>query len=125
MQERLFPDWLDEYMESSYVPTEDDLNRFRGEIKKKQKEYEDVYRPIRNKIIAHKDFSLIGKSDDLFGKTNIGKIEEILKFLNQLSEVFFDLIYNGNLRRICDAKFDEESFVKEDIQDMLEKLIKT
>ena len=118
------PVWLENYIDDAFVPSEIDLTKFRGEIAKRQRIYEDVYRPIRNNIIAHKDASFVGKSEELFNKTNIGEIEGMLKFLYQFDQVFFQLIHNGRIQRLEDVIFDEEEYVKRDVHDMLLKLIK-
>jgi len=48
--------WLDEYIEKSYQPNKEDFLKLKGEVSKKQKRYELIYRPIRHKVFAHKEF---------------------------------------------------------------------
>ena len=67
------PDWLNVYIEKAYVPVEADFQRLRGEVSKQQKIYEDVYRPIRHRVIAHKEAATIESVSELFGKTNRSK----------------------------------------------------
>lgn len=115
--------WLNEYIESSYQPYKKDFQKLRGEISKKQRQYEAIYRPIRNKVIAHKEFESMECVDKLFGKTNIGDIQELLKFLHQIECIIFDLLYNGKLSKIGDHKFNEvEILVEDDISKLLSKL---
>jgi len=112
--------WLGSYLEKAYEPTEDDFQRLRGEITKHKKIYEEIYRPIRNKVIAHKDQKTIGIQGELYEKTNIGEIEEILNILFQVKEVVFQLLYNGKLYNIGDFKFKEEERVVTDAEKMLD-----
>jgi hypothetical protein len=54
-------EWLDTYMADAHVPTDNDFQKLRGELSKRQKQYEEIYRPIRNKIFVHKDADWIYK----------------------------------------------------------------
>ena len=47
------PDWLKKYIDEAYVPSERDFQLLRGELSKHQKQYEEIYRPIRNAVFAH------------------------------------------------------------------------
>jgi len=47
--------WLDEYIEKSYQPNKEDFLKLKGEVSKRQKRYESIYKPIRHKIFAHKE----------------------------------------------------------------------
>jgi len=116
------PDWLGEYLSDAYVPCESDFQRLRGETSKRQKQYEEIYRPIRNKIIAHKEQQTIETADDFFGKTSIGQIEEILNFLFQVQSIIFQLFFNGRLCSIGDFTFDEDNYVQDDVEGMLRRL---
>ena len=49
------PKWLNKYINNAYVPTEKDFQRIKGETSKFQSQYVKIYRPIRNKVIAHKE----------------------------------------------------------------------
>ena len=101
---------------------EKDFQILRGETSKKQKEYEDVYKPIRNQIIAHKDKQIIESVDELFGKTSVGQVEGILQFLYQIEMIVFELLANGHLSRIGDFTSNKEAYVKKDIACLLKSL---
>jgi len=111
--------WLDEYIENAYEPTEDDFQKLRGAITKHKKIYEKIYRPIRNKVIAHKDQETISVQEELYKKTDIGEIEDILNILFQVKEVVYQLLHNGRLCNIGDFKFNEEDYVVTDAEKML------
>lgn len=89
------PEWLDEYIDAAYVPDINDFQRLRGELSKHRKIFEQVYRPIRHKLIAHTDKKFIGKADDLWKETNIVEIEELMKFLHDLQCTLFEQYQNG------------------------------
>jgi hypothetical protein len=98
--------WLDEYIEKSYQPNKKDFLKLKGEISKKQKRYELIYKPIRDKIFAHKEVKEIKHEDELFKKANIGEMQDLLCFLYQIERIIFQLLYNGNLMNIGDFKFN-------------------
>ncbi len=116
------PDWLNEYLKEAYVPSEKDFQRLKGETSKYQKDYEAIYRPIRNKLIAHKEKQTMENVNELFGKTNISQIEDFLSFLYQIENIVSDLLFNGRLAGIGHYTFKEEDFVAKDISSLLAKL---
>lgn len=116
------PDWLKKYIEKAYVPSEIDFQRLRGELSKRQKQYEEIYRPIRNEVFAHRDAASMDNVEGLFGKTRIDVIEELLSFLYQIQEVVFQLLWNGKLREIGDFEYGEEEFVVDDVRELLVRL---
>lgn len=116
------PDWLDEYMRNTYQPKKSDFLRLKGEVSKQQKIYIDIYRPIRNKVLAHKETATIGNADELFGRTNIGQIQDFIYFLNQIENIVFDLLHNGTLNKIGDYKFSEDERIHSDVEALLKKL---
>jgi hypothetical protein len=116
------PEWLDGYLAEAYVPREKDFQLLRGETSKYQREYETVYRPIRNKVIAHKDRQAIDIIDKLFEKTGIEHIQQLLMFTYQIERVVFELLHNGKLTKIGDHYFDEEDYVQKDVVALLQRI---
>lgn len=116
------PRWLDEYMKDTCEPSAEDFQRLRGAVTKRRKLYEKTYRPIRNKVIAHKEIATINNVGELFSKTNIGQIQDFLWVLYQIEQVIFHLLHNGRLTPVGHYKFNEEQRVIEDAKSLLEKL---
>lgn len=116
------PSCLNKFIEESYAPVEKDFQMLRGETSKKQKEYEDIYRPIRHKIIAHTDKKTIDNAQDLFKKTNVEQIEGILQFLYQIEMIVYCLFENGELSKIGDFFYKEKDYVQKDIESLLNML---
>ena len=116
------PDWLKKYIDEAYVPSEKDFQRLRGEVSKRQKQYEEIYRPIRNEVFAHRDAASMDNVEELFGKTRVDEIEVLLSFLYQIQEVIFQLLRNGELRKIGDFEYSEEEHVVDDIRALLVQL---
>lgn len=95
-------DWLDEYVAKAHAPTSKDFQLIRGEVSKHQAQYEAIYRPIRNQVFAHKEAGSMDNVQNLFGKTKISDIEQLLWFLLQVQELVSQLLNNGELRKIGD-----------------------
>jgi DNA-binding ferritin-like protein len=114
--------WLDEYIEKSYQPNQEDFLKLKGEVSKRQKRYELIYKPIRHKVFAHKEFKEIKYIDRLFKKAKIGEIQDLLCFLYQIERIIFQLLYNGDLMNIGDFTFNEEELVMKDITGLLDKI---
>jgi hypothetical protein len=108
------PEWLPEYIAKAYKPTAEDFNRLRGEVAKRRRVFEEVYRPIRHKLIAHNDKEYMDKADELWAETNIQELEEIIWFLHDLKETMFNTFHNGSkpdlIGREPDIDFYERDF---------------
>lgn len=118
------PDWISEYMKNAYEPSKKDFQYLRGEVSKKHKEYEQIYKPIRHKVFAHADLKAITDKQYFFAQTSIDGTEEILAFLYQIEMIIFQLLYNGRLCKIGDFNYDEEQYHLRDINSLLSSLKK-
>ena len=114
--------WLDEFIEKSYQPNKEDFLKLKGEVSKREKRYELIYKPIRHKIFAHKELKEIKCVDELFKKAKIGEIQDLLCFLYQIKMIIFELLYNGSLMNIGYFTFNEEELVMKDIAGLLDKI---
>lgn len=113
---------LTKYIKKADVPEEVDFRKLRGELSKRQKHYREIYRPIRNKILAHKDSSMLDTKDTLFEGTKLKDIEEFLWFFHQLQCIIWELLHNGRKTKIGDHSFREEEYITTDVQALLDRL---
>ena len=118
------PDWLDGFIEEAYEAQPADFNKLKKEVNKVQKVYEEIYRPIRHKIFAHKDSEHLSNSSGLFQETSIGEAEKILTILYQAKMSIQHLYDNGKLSAIDYWKLNEEEHVHKDIESLLNKITK-
>ena len=116
------PNWLDGYIEKAYEAKEEDFQRLKGEVAKHQKRYEEIYRPIRNKVMAHKEIASLSNVTEIFGRTNIAEIQGFLSLFGQIESVVFDLMYNGKLREIGDYELNEEQVMEKDTVSLLDRI---
>lgn len=119
------PEWLDGFMKNTYQPNGADFRELRKTVKHIQRTYENIYKPIRHKVFAHKENAAIDTYYELFGKTNINQLEGIINVLNQLDKLIFDLFYNGKLNKIEDYIISEEERTLRDVELLMEKIKNT
>lgn len=112
------PEWLSKYIQNAYEPVVADFQRLRGETTKHRKVFEEIYRPIRHKLIAHNDKEYMEKADELWSETNIGEIEKIIWFLHDLKETLFNTYQNGRKPELLGSEPDV-AFYENDYGELL------
>lgn len=88
--------WLPAYLETAHVATVDDLREAKRQVSDRRQVFERIYRPIRNKIFAHKALVDASEVNALYEQTNIDELAGIVTFLHQLHQVLWQLFFNGN-----------------------------
>ena len=99
------PDWVSEVKE----PTAAHLKRFEDALKPYAEKYDQVYKPIRNQVFAHRERMVGGRLTALFAKTRIQEVGEILRFLSNLEDVLHELFQNGHEAAFRDGKLEAAS----------------
>jgi hypothetical protein len=90
------PDWLDGYMATAWAPADtSDLRHSKRGLAIRNRQFEDVYRPIRHSIFAHRLMSNDQAAFELFGNTSRAEVSAILDFLHDLIDIIIDLYSNG------------------------------
>lgn len=105
------PGWLVEYMKGVWEPTAPDLEMFRSELAPHIDQFRAIYRPIRHKFYAHKSKESEAAISDLFGKTLIGDVNNILAFLYTLLWCINDMAWNGHRPDLADFRSYEDYVV--------------
>lgn len=108
-------EWLPEYLTTAYEPTGDDFRRLKKHLSARRKIYEEKYRPLRHKVFAHRGVATRDEVADLFAKTNIRELQQLLVFLRRLHQALWELYFNGrkpilrpsrySVQRMLDAPF--------------------
>lgn len=118
------PEWLDDYLMSVWIVEPTTLRALRKELLRYVKRFEDIYRPIRNQIYAHK---LLGSDEsiyELFQKTNRKDVEDILHFLRDLMYCIENLYLNGNEPVLGLRSFDNyRENIRESTRSVFEKIV--
>jgi hypothetical protein len=88
--------WLDEAMSRiTWEPTKENLGRFKQSLSPFVAKYNDVYRPIRTRVVAHTLLKEYALRAELFSKTHVKELEEILRALHNAVMAIWELAYNG------------------------------
>ncbi len=90
------PEWLDAFIEHAWEPSgAGDLRHLKKELGQYVKKFEQVYRPIRHNIYAHRLVTDDGHVSALFAQTIRAEIGTILDFLDDLTQALWHLYQNG------------------------------
>ena len=88
------PPWLDEYVESAWEPSVQDLKELKKALAPHKAKFDDIYKPIRNQIahIISKDEQAISS---LYSRTLKADIDELLCFLHGVICAIWQMANNG------------------------------
>lgn len=98
-------EWLPEYLRGVYVPTGDDFRRLKRHVALRRKIYEQNYRPLRHTVFAHRGVTTRAEVSELFEKTNLRELRQLLVFLGQLYEALWQMYFNGHKPTLRPARF--------------------
>lgn len=98
-------EWLPEYMRDVYVPTGNDFRRLKRYVALRRKIYEQNYRPLRHVVFAHRGVATRAEVSELFAKTNLRELRQLLVFLGRLYEALWHLYFNGCKPTLRPARF--------------------
>lgn len=98
-------EWLPEYLKTVYVPSSEDFRRLKRHVAQRRKIYELNYKPVRHKVFAHRSVSSRDEIADLYSKTNIRELQQLLVFLRRLHETLWQLYFNGHKPVLRPARF--------------------
>jgi hypothetical protein len=104
------PQWLVDYVATAWEPTVADLEPLRIALTPHCEKFRAIYRPIRHKYFAHKGIESDAAIWALFGKTLIGDVAEILRFLHTLLWAINEMAWNARRPDLSDP-CDYEGYV--------------
>jgi hypothetical protein len=87
-------DWLPKYLESVYVPTNDDFRKFKKFIANQNRIYENLYAPIRHQF-GHRIYDKNEDVEVLFNKVQVKDLEKFCVCLGSIHEALWQLYHNG------------------------------
>jgi hypothetical protein len=118
----LDPNSLDKYISSAYEATAKDFRIIRREVSKWANLFQKIYQPIRHKLYAHKEIEIIESNQQLFDKTQVGQVHEMLSFLYGVEQLVFELYNNGRKTDHSKFKCDDEDRTIKDITSLMGKI---
>jgi len=105
-------------------PTAPDLRVLKKAVAPHKKIFEDLYRPIRHEVFAHKILKDGEAVSALFGQAKIKDMEETLFFLHDLLSVLAKLYHDGTLPKFGDSRAaytEHTEHVKNVVRNLLAK----
>jgi HEPN superfamily AbiU2-like protein len=75
--------------------------------------FEEKYRPLRHKVFAHRGVTSRAEVGELFAKTNIREMQQLLVFLGRLHEVLWQLYFNGHKPTLRPARFSVKRMLEQ------------
>jgi len=117
------PEWLADYIANAFEPQVSDLRGLKRALAPYKVKYEQVYGDIRDYVFAHKILKDRERVTDLFAKTKIGELDEILYFLNDLMEALWQLFQNGRKPELGVRTYDYRKRIKETTRGVLEGML--
>lgn len=106
------PDWLDEYLDNAYYPTEQDFAHLRIKVEKARKLYSDTMKPVRDKHIAHRVARDYEEVVALFSRGKAKDLWRLIVFVQQLEEVLWHLFHNGRKPHFRPMRYSVASMFK-------------
>jgi len=104
-----FPtDGLNQYLGTAWAPsTPVEVRHLKKELAGHHGRIDDVYRPIRNKVFAHRLTSNDQDASELFGRTNRVEVGKILDSLHDLIDAIQALYVNGTRPELGKRSYNE------------------
>ena len=106
-------EWLPEYLETAYVPTREDFRKLKRHVAIRRKTYEEKYRPLRHKVFAHRGVTTPTQVGELFAKTNLRELRQLLVFLGRLYEALWQLYFNGHKPTLRPARYSVQRMLEQ------------
>jgi hypothetical protein len=88
-------EWLPQFMEHVHVPSSDDIRALQRVSRPHRRVYETQWKQVRDEHVAHSATVDSRSRWEMFQKTRIGDLEELIGFLNQLHAALWQMYYDG------------------------------
>ena len=100
------PEWLEDFLAQAYEPSAQDIHELGSEVRKWRRVYEATYKPLRDKIYAHRE--LPNDAEELraaIASTRVKELEQMCTFLISLQDALWELYENGREPIIARSAF--------------------
>ncbi|GEM_PF-6447307 len=113
---------LDEYIENATEPDSEDFKAIQAEVKKAKIIWERI-KPLRNKIYAHNEIMSDAEREALYEAVKNDDITEILQILMNISEVLWQIEFNGLKPDFSFNCTKPIEWAKDDIEELIASLL--
>jgi hypothetical protein len=120
------PGYLDGYIAACAEPSEADFDEIETALQSHLATYKRSYKDIRDKLMAHRELALLGRTDALFARTQIGELEALLNFAYGAGEVLWHWMHNGRKTDPDDYRYETVALdTRKDVESMLKTIAAT
>jgi hypothetical protein len=116
------PEWLDNYLAEAFEPCVSDLRALKKAVAPYKKKFDSVYGDIRDSVFAHKILKEKERVSELFGKTQMKDIDDMLYFLYDLMESLFFLFHDGRRPKLGAGTYAYKERIKNTTRNVLRTL---
>jgi AbiU2 len=115
---------LDQYVARAWVPSSTtELRDLKRQLATYQKRFEQIYRPIRDAIFAHRLMSNDEAASALFTATSRGEVGIMLDFLHDFIDAIMGLYENGDEPVLGRRSYDQyNQRIRDGVQSVLRTL---
>ena len=99
------PDWLENFITEAHEPTIKELQSLETKLQEWTDKFDQCYRPLRNKVFAHRALKQNAAVNKLAQKTNVNELEQLLLFLYDLTTTLEDMFNNGQKPELGNRPF--------------------
>jgi hypothetical protein len=117
------PEWLHAYLAEAFEPQTADLRALKKSVSAPRATYDRAYSDLRNHVFAHKILKDQAQITELFGRTKIGDIDEMLYCLNDTIEVLGELFRNGRKPQLGVRTYHYRTRIKNATRGALQQLL--
>ena len=117
------PEYLADYLVGVFEPDKVALKKLEAALKPIMAKYEQTFKPIRNKLYAHRDILDSAEINALVSGGLTVDLEEILHFLHDLLECIFKLIYHGIEPELGHSTYSYRTRAKVAVEGALKQLL--
>jgi len=89
------PEWLDAYLNRAHYPTQDDVERLKGHVKRHREFYDRAVKPVRHKYLAHREKQEQSDVQELYSQGKVKEMWRTVTFLLALHEALLQQHMNG------------------------------
>lgn len=109
---------LKDYVKNAFVPPKGFFEAFKGQIYQEldRLNFRQVYRTITDKVIAHNEVVNPQMIEELFDKTEISEVEQILLLMERISTEFRSLWVNGHKPDLSTTQLPLSRLVIDDVR---------
>ena len=119
----LSPEDLSDYMRDAFEPDAAALRKLRKALKPAASKYEEHFKPIRNKMFAHREMLDRSAIQNLISRGLMTDLEEILHSVHDILACIFQLFYNGTEPKLGVREYDHKRRAREATRGALKRLL--